>query len=104
MDNGTPYNDGNSSKISNNDYQPYDESSCVKKTRSDDKGTIVLIIGIAATLLSIPFAVFGLPLGIIAIVKGSKIKLESTLGTAGWILGIISTVISSLAILFFLFY
>ncbi|MBK5201773.1 MAG: hypothetical protein JJE21_09640 [Spirochaetaceae bacterium] len=105
MDKETPYNDGNSSKISNNDYHPYDETTCVKKTKSDDSGTIVLIIGIASIILSVSFSIFGLILGILAIVLGSKNKQNSRIGTAGWVLGIIATIISPIAIiLYFIFF
>lgn len=102
MDNGSPYDSEYTSKISNDDYHPYDELSCDKKTKTDDSGSISLIIGIAAFSLSFHFSIFGLPLGIIAIVLGSKIMNKSKIGTAGFVLGIIACIISPISLLFFI--
>jgi len=99
MDKDNPYDEHGSSHINNDDYHPYDESNCIKKSKSDDRGTIVLIVGIVAILLSIPIAILGIPLSIVALVMGSKIKDSSNLGQAGWILGIIGIVVSSLSII-----
>lgn len=102
MDNGSPYDSEYTSKISNDDYHPYDELSCDKKTKSDDSGSISLIIGIAAVALSFYLSIVALPLGIIAIILGSKIMNTSKIGTAGFVLGIIACIISPISILLFL--
>lgn len=81
--------------------QPYHRGTEVKRTTSDDAGSIAMILGIIAIVCSVTgyLALVGLVLGIIALVKGSKIRKVSSSGLAGWVLGIISIVFSGVAIL-----
>jgi hypothetical protein len=85
----------------NNNYQPYDESTMVKKTTSDDAGSIVLILGIIAIVSAFSFylSIVGLVCGIISIVKGSSIRHYSSTGMAGFVLGIISVVMATILLL-----
>ncbi len=85
----------------NNNNQPYDESTMVKKTTSDDAGSIVLILGIIAIVsaFSLYLSIVGLVCGIISIVKGSSIRHCSSTGMAGFVLGIISVVMATILLI-----
>jgi len=92
------------SEYDNNDSHPYDEDKCVKKTTSDDASSIVLILGIIAivSVFSWIFSFVGLILGIIALVKGTKIRHNSSAAMAGWVLSIIAISIFALGVIFFI--
>lgn len=81
-------------------YQPYDERTQVKRTTSDDQGAIALTLGIIAIVASLTgiLSLVGLVCGIIAVVKGSKVRKISSSGMAGWVLGIIAVVFSGVAL------
>ncbi|MDC7237453.1 MAG: DUF4190 domain-containing protein [Sphaerochaetaceae bacterium] len=83
---------------------PYDEEKCVKKTTSDDASSVVLILGIISivSMFSWIFSFVGLILGIIALVKGTKIRHNSSAAMAGWVLSIISISIFALGVIFFI--
>ena len=87
-----------------NNSHPYDEDNCVKKTTSDDASSVVLILGIIAivSVFSWIFSFVGLILGIIALVKGTKIRHNSSAAMAGWVLAIIAISLFSLGVVFFI--
>ncbi|MGD1821962.1 MAG: hypothetical protein ACPKM0_04270 [Pleomorphochaeta sp.] len=87
-----------------NNSHPYDEDTCVKKTTSDDASSVVLILGIISivSIFSWIFSFVGLVLGIIALVKGTKIRHNSSAAMAGWVLSIISISIFALGVIFFI--
>ena len=81
-------------------YQPYDEKTQVKRNTSDDQGAIAMTLGIIAIVSSLTgiLSLVGLVCGIIAIVKGSKVRTISSSGMAGWVLGIIAVIFSGVAV------
>ena len=92
-----------------NDYDkteahPYKEENCVKRTSSDDASSVVLILGIISivTVFSFIFSFIGLILGIIALVKGTKIRNNSSSAMDGWVLSIIAISLFALGLIFFL--
>lgn len=86
-----------------NDSHPYNDENCVKKTTSDDASSVVLILGIISivSIFSWIFSFVGLVLGIIALVKGTKIRHNSSAAMAGWVLSIISISLFALGFIFF---
>lgn len=86
-----------------NNSHPYEEDKCVKKTTSDDASSVVLILGIIAivSVFSWIFSFVGLILGIIALVKGTKIRHNSSAAMAGWVLAIIAISLFALGVVFF---
>lgn len=82
-------------------YTPYDEASQVNNPLAERKGTTSMILGIISLVsaITVIFAPLALVLGIIAIVKGKKYKSDSFNAKAGFILGIISVVISAIILI-----
>lgn len=88
-------NNGDTKMKDDPNLHPYNRNTEVKRTTSDDYGSIAMILGIIAIVCSISgyLSFVGVILGIIAIVKGSKVRKYSSSGMAGWVLGIISVVL-----------
>jgi uncharacterized protein YqhQ len=90
----------------NGEYStPYDEANQVNNPLADKSSTTAMILGIIAiACITTGFlAPVALVLGIIAIVKGKKYRLENTSAKAGYILGIISIVLAAVLIIGFSF-
>ncbi|MBK5201771.1 MAG: hypothetical protein JJE21_09630 [Spirochaetaceae bacterium] len=77
------------------------ERPAMSKKKYEDGRNVALVLGILAIVSSttLCLVLFGLILGIIAIVKGAKVRKTSSAGLAGWLLGIISVVLSSAKII-----
>lgn len=95
------YSEGPNRMKDNPNEQPYNRNTEVKRTTSDDSGSVAMILGIIAIVCAVTgiLSLIGLVLGIIAIVNGAKVRKFSSSGMAGWVLGIISVVVSSGAII-----
>jgi uncharacterized membrane protein len=89
------------SSIKNDPTATVYEKTAMAKKSEDDGRNAALVIGILAIVTSstLCLALVGLILGIIAIVKGAKVRKDSSAGLAGWTLGIISVVLSSAKII-----
>ena len=87
-----------------NDSHPYDEDDCIQKKTSDDASSVVLILGIISivSIFSCFFSFVGVILAIIALVKGTRIRHNSSAAMAGWVLSIISLSIFALGIILFI--
>lgn len=86
-----------------NDSHPYDEQTCVSKNKSDDASSTVLILGIISIVMIFTriFSPIGVILAIIALVKGTKIRNNTTSAMAGWVLSIISLSLFVLGLIMF---
>jgi hypothetical protein len=95
------YGEGKNRMKDNPNAHPYNHNTEVKRTTSDDAGSIAMILGIIAIVCSITglLAIVGLVLGILALVKGAKVRKYSSSGMAGWVLGIIAIIFSGVKIL-----
>ncbi|MBK5201772.1 MAG: hypothetical protein JJE21_09635 [Spirochaetaceae bacterium] len=90
-------------------YNEYEESNkshgYYKDHDIQEKSNNSLILGIIAIVFTlIPFfKLIGIILGILAIVKGYKYRSENSSALAGWVLGILSLIFSSVSLLFIMF-
>lgn len=77
------------------------ERPAMAQKKYDDGRNVALVIGILAIVSSTTLCLLlvGIILGIIAIVKGAKVRKTSSAGLAGWLLGIIAVVLSSAKII-----
>jgi uncharacterized membrane protein len=87
-----------------NDSQPYKEEDCVKKSTSDDASSVVLILGIIAIVSTFSwlFSFVGVILAIIALVKGTSIRHNSSAAMAGFVLSIVSLSVFAMGVIFFI--
>ena len=91
MAKNTPDNDENST---------FDITYKMKKARmkNNNIGKGILVLALAALIISFFSSLVGLILGIIASTKSYKIKKESNFGMGAWVLGILSLVVSIVSI------
>ena len=71
-----------------------------------DSGTVPMVLGLCSLILALTFSrLVGFVLGIIAVVKGSKLRHINSDANAGFVMGIIGICISAVAflILFLMF-
>lgn len=84
------------------------ERTEMDQKRYDDGRNTALVLGILAIVSTtiaciVIFSLIGLILGIIAIVKGARSRKVSSAGLAGWLLGILSVILSSFGIIFWFY-
>lgn len=79
--------------------------NCKVEEKHDDTGVAVFVMGLLSLLMAVLgntlLPLVGVILGIIAWVKGSKLrKMEEKPGiiTAGWIMGIVGTILGAIAL------
>lgn len=96
-------NNSNDSEGNGEYYTPYDEANRVNNPLVEKNSTTSMILGIIAIVCTLMgfLAPIALVLGILALVKGKKYRLENTSAKAGYILGIIAIVISVVMIVGF---
>lgn len=91
-----------------NKYREYEDSGSYgyyKDHNIQEKSNASLVLGIIAAVFTlIPFfKLIGIILGILAIVKGYKYRSENGAALAGWVLGILSLIFSSVVMFFMIF-